>query len=254
MKTRNGRPWLIFDYDDTLGGVEIDGQIRPGGEAYDVVLTRFAARMEEIGLGGEKAREEQLRLDVELCRTHGFDNLDRFPMSLSATYEKLARNAGGAFPSISEEMREIGYGVYRFPYVALPGARDVLRLTRDRYNIAIVTKGNETEQRKKLCASNTIEFADIIHVCGRKDDHDWRFALDMMEMVPSQLRRSWAIGNSLKSDVNPLLRMGMNGIYVPAYGWAFEAEEAARPREGREYHVVQEIREVLDVLQLSTVK
>lgn len=258
----NYKPWAIFDYDDTLGGVLIDGQIRPGYEAYNDVIRRYANEMEELGFDRQLAIDTHEMLDRKAATVHGFANKTRFASSMEDAYWKLCNESrpGSEWAGrqtwrkiISERLFNIGMCVFSdYPYVALDGALDVLRHFHLDYNIAVVTKGEESEQIRKLEESGVAPYADYIRVCGMKDDKEWeeilRYELQIGQITA---QTAWAIGNSAKADVNPPLKFGLNAIHLnDPNGWTFENAEYETPWPGRKLATIADIRECIQHIPL----
>lgn len=245
------RDWLIFDLDDTLLGVQTEAGIAPVGAAYDTVLAKFANRLAaELGIHTGAALIEQKRLDVKLCEQYGFDSLDRFPMSLEGAYLKVAGPRSDR--AVSQEIRDLGYSVYDFQHVAFDGVPEMLDALSSDYDIAIVTKGERDMQRKKLVQSGLIGYYDELFVVGRKDHADWIKILMQLGLVTyDQPNGSWAIGNSLRSDVNIPVQYGLNGIFLDGYSWAFEDAQPAQPFLGKQLLTVTDIREVENLIPLN---
>jgi FMN phosphatase YigB (HAD superfamily) len=247
-------PTILWDYDDTLGGVQFpNGTIHPGAEAYFDCIDRFVALMASEGWNAERAKVLQHDIDLELAKTHGFGNKHRFAQSMAHAYLALCKGIG-ATPSSLIGLRayDIGMSVFTdYPYVALEGALDVLAETSRYYRPVIVTKGAVDEQMKKLEASGVLGFVDEadVFIVERKCDADWDRVL---ATVDPDVEMSWTIGNSAKADVNPLLARGFNGIHITAKNnWAFEHAELGEPAAGRAAHVVHDIRDVLDILPIT---
>jgi putative hydrolase of the HAD superfamily len=250
-------PWAIFDYDDTVGGVLINGTPEPGFKAYDDCHRRFRDAMAELGFDRDWVKETQHEIDMELAKTHGFGNKARFGQSFRATYEKLSAVTGTPVDKqAATRLFDIGMSVFTdYPYVALEGALDVLDRVGQWYNVAIVTKGAHDEQMKKLAASGCGAFADEVIVCTHKDTAEWaKKVIGPLGLHHAEVAEvSWAIGNSRKSDVNPPLAFGLNGIWLRGMlGWEFERADAVAPLPGRALHEIDDIREVLDLLNVRS--
>jgi FMN phosphatase YigB (HAD superfamily) len=250
-------PTIIFDYDDTLGGVQFpDGSIRPGAAAYFDVIERQRAFAFSLGLNGDRFIELQHDIDLVLAKTHGFGDKTRFAVSFVDAYTALVDEASQEFDSqTGEAIYKLGMSVFTdYPYAALEGALDVLDKTSRYYRIAIVTKGEYGEQMKKLKDSGCGAFADHIFVVDKKDAADWANVLNELGFhTPDDAMESWAVGNSAKADVNPLMGRGFNGIEITEKNkWAFEQEPLAEPMQERVVHVITDITEVLAVVPMPT--
>jgi putative hydrolase of the HAD superfamily len=112
----------------------------------------------------------------------------------------------------------------------------------------IATKGSYIEQHRKIQDSGLGSFADHIWVMCQKSDAEWAASLANIG-VDTDLSHIWAIGNSIVSDVNPLLRLGANGIHLhDANEWHREHGETAAVAPGRSFHRITRITDVLGTL------
>jgi putative hydrolase of the HAD superfamily len=233
--------WVLADLDDTLGGVEIEGEIHGTAEAYNHALRKYAARLEKEGFDRDQAHKVQQEIDMKLCKKYGFGDRSRFGRSMVDAYNAL----GGKNPKVAQELESIGWSVFTHPYRALPGAIPMLSDLHQFYKVAIVTKGHDDEQRKKVFDMGLWPYADQIIVVEHKNHNDWERIINMLKIDLPTLTRSWAVGNSLKSDVNIPMEMGLNGIHLKAYTWAFEEATPVEPMPGRKFYVINDISETL---------
>lgn len=246
------RYWALFDYDGTLGGFVLPGGgVGNANAAYLQVIEWFLDEMELLGYDREEARETQEEVDQGLCRKHGFSDPSRFPKSFSLTLEELSRPQEKYYPAgVYRRMEEIGWRVFTdFPYAPLEGAIDTLRTIGSEFNIAIVTKGNNEIQNKKIQDSQVEEFADRIFVLGHKSDEEWKWVYHDLGIDEGVALGSWAIGDSAKSDVNPPVRLGTNAIHLDGTAnWSFEHAELEKPRNGTRVYTVPTIAEVTQIV------
>lgn len=246
MDTRKN--WIFMDLDDTLGGIEIDGEVRGTSEAYFHAIDRFADRMAQEGFDPELAKKAHHDIDTDLCRRFGFGDKGRFPRSMADTY----RHLGGTSAAVAEEVEKIGWGVFEHPYRPLPGAIETVAILGKSYRIAVVTKGENLEQRKKIYDMELFPYVDQIFVLSHKDYDEWEGVFAAIGMDLPRMIRSWAVGNSAKSDVNPPLELGVNGIHLQTEStWSFEHAHYATPQIHRRLEVVSDIRDVLKHVPLN---
>lgn len=260
MTTRNQR-WAIFDYDDTLGGVLMDGKVVPNYFAYDETIRRLGEAMEGLGFDRAEAVANFKAANREAAAKQGFGDRNYFPRAMEGVLHRMAiaRGEDREFQfHHGNEIFKIGLSVFTaYPYTALEGALDVLDALRPHFQISVVTKGDPTEQVKKLARSGVLPYADHYKVVNDKCRVEWHAVLKELGMGRSfnpeveaegaaLRRRSWAIGNSAKADVNPPLWYGMNAIHLnDPNGWAFEHAENERPHGGAVLVTVSDIRECL---------
>ena len=110
------------------------------------------------------------------------------------------------------------------------GVEETLEYLCSRHDLTLFTKGHPEEQRLKIERSGLAEYFEHAAIVREKDAEAYRMLVTERGMEPD---RSWMIGNSPKSDVNPALEAGLNAVFVPhARTWVLEREEI-RPRTGR---------------------
>jgi putative hydrolase of the HAD superfamily len=237
--------WALFDLDDTLGGVEIEGEVLGTSSAFFYVIDKFADRMRELGFDGDIARDTLNDIDVALCKKEGFGSKDRFARAMGSAYVHMS---GATFQQkVMDEVTKLGMQVFKFPYRPLPGAIDVLAEVSKTFKVAIVTKGEDGEQRKKVFDMGLWPYADQVIPLPHKNKEEWMMVLHSLRILtPEQKREAWAVGNSVKSDLNPLLEEGINGLHLTTYNtWAFEDSTYAEPTNGARLVVTNDIRDVI---------
>lgn len=242
-------PWILIDYDDTLGGVLIEGTIQNNELAYVKALDKYDSLMESMGYNGNLARKEMEELDIHFSSLHGFSYRDRFKDTMKVSYIKHCNSIGEEWQrDVVAEIDRIGESVFQYPYMPLPGALHTLRCLRLNHRIAIVTKGNFSEQARKLTQSGVEHFIDAYYPVGHKNKADWEHVIHDLG-IQDELSTTWAIGNSPKSDINVPLSLGMNAIWVKKGRWVFEHEEIITT--SAKYHEVDSIEEVLTYIKWS---
>lgn len=243
--------WAMFDADDTLLGVTVNGETVGTHMAYKDVLRRYADRMEREGFDRSTALNRQLTIDKAAAETRGFSDKSRFPLSLRQAYTELANEPGTFNSATAQQIEDIGWSVFTdYPYVALPGALQTLHTVSKEYNIAIVTKGEDEEQRKKVFDSGCFVYADQVITMGHKSLDEWDEKVVRPLRLTTAVRKfSWAIGNSAKSDVNPPLLLGFNGLLLATdETWEFERGGVVPAMADREFAHINEIHETVKFL------
>lgn len=244
------RPWIILDYDDTIGGILIDGEVHMNAQAYVIAGEKFDDLMEDLGIDRMTSSKVRSAVDMSDAANMGFEDKHRFAKSLVKTYWCLCDDYQIPVSHITTaKVFQIGCSVFDYPYVLLPGAFETLVALKKRFFIAIVTKGDETEQRRKITESGANVFADAIHVVGKKNRREWILVLLDLGIGNRQgASNHWAVGNSPKSDVNHPVSLGLNGIWVNQAGWKFEMAPLAEPFPGRKVLTADNISQVATLL------
>jgi len=220
----------VFDGDDTLWRTQ---------PLYTSAKRRFFHEMELLGFDPLKVEPLFDRVDIANVRRFGYSKT-RFPNSMVETYRRLCR-AQRIRPSrlVMPKLEGIGASVFAAAAEIYEGAPAVLAALRSwRVHLALVTKGDRAVQEKRIAESGLAEFFDQVAIVEEKTEHE---LLQVLERAGSRPDSSWAVGNSVRSDVNPALRVGMFAIWIPNETWHYEADEILD--QGR-VKVVTSIRDV----------
>lgn len=249
--TLDARPYLFLDYDDTIGGVEIDGAVALNADIYDHVLGRFRRQMIELGYDGDRAIHLQNTIDVALCQSKGFGDATRFAQSLQLAYMQLMDEGNGVHSiEVLGKVYALGMSVFAGPFVPLPGAGLALGLLNVHYRVVIVTKGSRRIQEQKIRDAGLWNYqSEEPFVVDHKSEGDWRTVFNALRLSERDLTRAWAVGNSLKSDVNVPVTLGTNGIHLTGVkNWSFEQAAPVATLRGQTVFEAESIAEAALIL------
>ncbi|MBI9047314.1 MAG: HAD hydrolase-like protein [Anaerolineaceae bacterium] len=111
------------------------------------------------------------------------------------------------------------------------------KLSRD-YTLMVITKGDLLHQQNKVRRSGLMPFFKTIEVVSEKDVATYQTLLERYQLSPE---RFLMIGNSLKSDILPVVEMGAQAVYIPnATTWAHEKVDVTGD-EKNNYHEIDQI-------------
>ena len=128
------------------------------------------------------------------------------------------------------------------PIELLDGVEEVLENLKGKYRLVVATKGDLLDQERKLKKSNLTGYFHHVEVMSEKDDANYLKLIKHLDIQPDELLM---IGNSLKSDVMPVLNVGGYAIHVPYHiTWAHEQIEHTIDNE--RFKSVENIKEVLE--------
>ncbi len=100
---------------------------------------------------------------------------------------------------------------------------ETLSWLSDRHQLLLLTKGDEAVQEDKLRRSGLRQYFDHVHVVPEKDAEVFRALIHEHDLCPD---RTWMVGNSPRSDINPAVEAGVGAVYVPHPNtWGLEVEE-----------------------------
>jgi len=140
---------------------------------------------------------------------------------------------------------EIGRATLQHPVELLPGIREAVeRIARD-HEIVLITKGDLFHQEAKIALSGLADVFHRIEVVSEKDEATYARVLRELGVAPVAFAM---VGNSLRSDIEPVLALGGWGVHMPYHvTWALEAEHGVA-HDAPRLRVVEGAGELPDVL------
>jgi putative hydrolase of the HAD superfamily len=129
----------------------------------------------------------------------------------------------------------------RQPVDLLDGVADTVAHLAGRYRLMLITKGDFFHQESKVARSGLADHFDVIEIVAEKDPATYRRVLARQGIAPGAFLM---VGNSLRSDVLPVLDLGGHAVHIP-YHVTWEHEQvAAHEHDGRHYTRLGDIREL----------
>ena len=131
------------------------------------------------------------------------------------------------------------------PVEVIDGAPESLRELSRSYELMIITKGDLFDQQAKLARSGLGPYFKHVEVVSEKTAAVYAAVLAKYAIEPSTLVM---VGNSLKSDVLPVLALGARAVYIPYHTtWAHE-EAAEEDHLGKAFCAIERISELPTVI------
>ena len=222
---------IAFDADDTLWVNE------PYFRASE---EKFCALMGEY-MSEHDLERELLKVEIANIGLYGY-GIKGFILSMM---EAALQVSGGTINAqCVEQILALGRQMLNQPIELLEGVEEVLSELKGSYRLVVATKGDLLDQERKLKKSGLTDYFHHVEIMSEKDEPNYRKLLKHLDIQPEEFLM---IGNSLKSDVLPVLNIGGHAIHVPFHiTWAHEQIEGSIDNE--RFKNVAGIREVLVVL------
>jgi putative hydrolase of the HAD superfamily len=206
---------LLMDADDTLWENNI---------YFEQAIHAFLTFLDHSRL----SREEVRAVLDEVERLMGYGSAN-FTKSLVETYRRLAEK------DLQEEdidqVRRFGEQIRSQPLQLLEGVRETLAYLSPRHDLFLLTKGDSEEQKLKVERSGIEEYFKQVVIVPEKDVTTYYRIVSELRVDP---QRTWMVGNSPRSDINPALAAGLNAVYIPhPHTWHLEHEEVQNVGERR---------------------
>ena len=226
----NGAQTLLIDADDTLWENNI---------YFERAIANFISFLNHREYSPQQVREVLNQVERESIVTHGY-GLHSFAHSLVETFERLA--TGPITPELHEKIKGFAHTIAGHPVEILPGVAETLQYLSDRHHLILMTKGAIAEQTGKVERSGLKEYFAAIEIVSEKDVSTYHGVVSKYELL---WEKTWMIGNSPKSDINPALAAGLNAVFVPhGSTWILEHEEVDSARPLRQLLVVEKFSEL----------
>lgn len=125
----------------------------------------------------------------------------------------------------------------------IEGVEDVLQALQGHYTLIVATKGDLTEQMNKFRISGLAKYFHHCEVMENKDEKNYLELAAKNNLQPEQILM---IGNSVKSDIAPVVNIGGVALHTPhEVVWVHEMMDMPQSERIIE---LNNIREVLDYL------
>ncbi len=127
--------------------------------------------------------------------------------------------------NLIDRIIELGKEMLDKPVEKMGGVDEVLNLLKNNYRLVVATKGDLLDQERKLKKSGLEHYFHHIEIMSEKGVGDYQKLIRHLDISPNQFLM---IGNSLKSDVLPVLELGGYGFHIPYHiTWGHEKIEHA---------------------------
>jgi putative hydrolase of the HAD superfamily len=222
---------IAFDADDTLWVNE--PYFRQTEEHYCKLLGEYASVHE--------LERELLKIEIENLALYGY-GIKGFILSMIEAAMKISGNTISV--NTLNQIMDLGKQMLNQPIELLEGVEEVLQALKDKYRLVVATKGDLLDQERKLKKSGLSHYFHHIEIMSEKDDANYLKLIKHLDIQPQELLM---IGNSLKSDVMPVLNIGGYAVHVPYHiTWAHEQIEDSIDNE--RFKSAATIKDILQLL------
>ena len=227
---------VLLDGDDTLWHNE---------PLFAEMTSRFLALLDPYH-STEWIQERLYETEIRNLRHYGY-GIKSFVLSMIETAIELTEGRiGGAEIAV---VLEFGKEMLDAPVDLLEHAEATVGRLADGYRLILVTKGDLFDQESKLARSGLADFFDAVEIVAEKSVLTYKTIASRNDI---EFEITVMVGDSLKSDILPVVEVGGNAIHVP-YGtiWQHEAvpEEALSAYEFRTAESIREVPQMIDEME-----
>jgi putative hydrolase of the HAD superfamily len=225
------RQHLIFDADDTLWENNI---------YFEEAFERFYEYLSHSSLTAAQVRSVLDEIEIANAKVNGYGSKN-FARNLAICYQHLAER--DISPQDLAAVQAFAHAILEKPIELLDGVAETVAQLCKRHELTLFTKGDPEEQRLKIDRSGLRDYFAHTAIVKEKNEAAYRELVRDRGFTPE---RTWMIGNSPKSDINPALAAGLRAVYVPhPRTWSLEHE--AVPEDHPRLVKINRIRELAKI-------
>lgn len=223
---------IAFDADDTLW--ENENFFRDAEKEFCEIMSDFNSE--------ENVMNELFQIEVQNMEIYGY-GIKAFILSLIETALLISDHQVNQYQV--GKILQIGKTMLHKEVIILPGVEEVLAKLSQKYRLVMATKGDLLDQERKLEKSDLKKYFHHIEVMTHKKEENYQELINHLDLPPENFMM---IGNSLKSDVLPVINLGGVAAHVPYYTtWEYEKMDPNDIKSDR-FFELKDIRDVLDLL------
>lgn len=207
---KNKIKFVAFDADDTLWENEL----------YFQEFEQVFCQLLSSHLPAALASEALFKTEMKNLRMYGY-GLKSMMLSMIETICRVTNGSGDI--RCVEDIVRLGQTLLQKPVTLLDGVEEVLAKLQGRYKLILATKGDLFDQRRKVESSALEKYFYHVEIMSNKKEEDYKNLLKNIGCPPQNLLM---IGNSVKSDIIPVLSLGGYAAHIPYHiTWQYEHHE-----------------------------
>lgn len=223
---------IAFDADDTLWVNE---------PHFQEVEKKFCVLMEDF-LSQHHVSQELFKTEMQNLAQYGF-GVKSFTLSMIETAIRISDS--NISIKVIDQIISLGKDLLEQPIELLDGVKEVLNALSGKFRLVVATKGDLLDQERKLERSKLGGFFHHIEIMSDKKESDYQKLLNHLDVSPDNFLM---IGNSIKSDILPVLNLGGFAIHVP-YHTTWAHEHVSHEIKNDHFNKIENIIEVLTFLK-----
>jgi putative hydrolase of the HAD superfamily len=225
---------IAFDADDTLWVNE---------PYFQATEERFCSLLENFS-PQHTISKELFKVEVDNLPLYGY-GIKGYILSMIEAALSISEKSISV--EVVETILQYGKDMLNQPIEILNDVEHVLSSLKDHYRLVVATKGDLLDQERKLKKSGLAHYFHHIEIMSDKKEDDYIKLIKHLDINPEEFMM---IGNSLKSDVMPVINIGGHAVHVPFHTtWAHEHVETVLTHEN--FKQADKISEVLEFVLKS---
>lgn len=190
---------IAFDADDTLWINET--YFREAEDAFSELLQGYMPK--------HAIAKALYTTEIKNIALYGY-GIKAFMLSMIETTIDITQNTTDN--KVIDKVIQIGRDMLAKPVIILDDVVEILDYYHGRYKLVLATKGDLIDQERKLMKSGLEKYFHHIEIMTEKDKRGYEKLLKSLDVKAEHFAM---VGNSLKSDILPVLDLGGVGVHIP---------------------------------------
>lgn len=224
--------FIAFDADDTLWV----------NEPYFMETEQKFCALLEAFLPHQRLSEELFKTEMNNLDLYGY-GIKGFVLSMIETAHRVTN--GVAKLQVIDDIIRLGQELLQKPVELIIGVEEVLMQLSMKYKLMLATKGDLLDQKRKLNKSGLQDYFHHTEIMSDKKTADYLKLLRQLNCKPENFMM---IGNSMKSDIFPVLEVGGYAAYIP-YPIIWSHERHNEIIQHKKLIQLNNITEILNILE-----
>ncbi|MBV1876144.1 MAG: HAD family hydrolase [Pseudomonadales bacterium] len=213
------------------------------------VEQKFWALIEEYLPAATQKTESSPRWHLSPLNATEMQNIKRYGYGVKAFILSMIETAirissGRIGTNAISEIIDYGKDMLDHPIELMDDVVEVLQTLAPHYRMVLVTKGDLLDQQNKLIRSGLEDYFHHIEIVTEKNIEGYSKLVKHLDLNPAQFVM---IGNSLKSDIVPVLKIGGHGLHIP-YPTTWIHEQVDEPVIHKHFKELKNIKDCLSLL------
>lgn len=222
---------IAFDADDTLWVNET--YFRAAEEEFAGLLEGFETK--------NKIDQELFKMEMNNLEIYGY-GVKGFMLSMVESALEISNNT--ISQATISKILCLGKKMIEHPVELLDGVTEVLEQLNKKYRLIVLTKGDLLDQERKIERSGLSKYFHHIEVLSDKKEDNY---LNLLSNLEIDVKEFLMIGNSLKSDVLPIINIGAQAVHVP-FHTTWQHEEVSIEENDFKYLKINSLKDILKYL------
>lgn len=223
---------IAFDADDTLWVNE---------PLFQETERKFCELLEDF-LPHHNISKELFKIEMKNLPIYGY-GAKAFMLSMIETAVEITN--GSINIKVIDKIIALGKELLNKPVENISGVEEILDSLKGKYKLVVATKGDLLDQEKKLKKSGLSSYFHHTEIVSDKNEVEYSKLIKHLDIMPDEFLM---VGNSLKSDVIPVLNIGAYAFHVP-YHTTWEHEKIEVKIDNEKFRELESIRDVIKYIR-----